>query len=77
MTKIKADVKRICDEQAEPGQRRPQDKCEGRELLISFRTATGQKPQCIIIYRDGESEGQFYQIYSMSLMLFASMGLQF
>ena len=58
-----------------------------RELLISFRKATGQKPQRIIfyryysslvllsravcavvpnkffsIYRDGVSEGQFYQV---------------
>ncbi|KAM0923115.1 hypothetical protein ACQ4PT_005689 [Festuca glaucescens] len=33
-----------------------------RELLISFRKATGQKPQRIIFYRDGVSEGQFYQV---------------
>eukprot|EP00268_Persea_americana_P054733 TRINITY_DN629_c0_g1_i2.p1 TRINITY_DN629_c0_g1~~TRINITY_DN629_c0_g1_i2.p1 ORF type:complete len:1112 (-),score=207.79 TRINITY_DN629_c0_g1_i2:475-3810(-) len=33
-----------------------------RELLISFRRATGQKPQRIIFYRDGVSEGQFYQV---------------
>ncbi|RWR90514.1 Argonaute/Dicer protein [Cinnamomum micranthum f. kanehirae] len=33
-----------------------------KELLISFRRATGQKPQRIIFYRDGVSEGQFYQI---------------
>ncbi|XP_051136528.1 protein argonaute 1-like [Andrographis paniculata] len=32
------------------------------ELLISFRRATGQKPQRIIFYRDGVSEGQFYQV---------------
>ncbi|KAH1047809.1 hypothetical protein J1N35_038593 [Gossypium stocksii] len=32
------------------------------ELLISFRRATGHKPQCIIFYRDGVSEGQFYQV---------------
>ncbi|KAI3885098.1 hypothetical protein MKW98_002490 [Papaver atlanticum] len=37
MTKIKADVKRICDEQAEPGQRRPQDKCEGNSLSLSVQ----------------------------------------
>ncbi|XP_026666285.1 protein argonaute 1A-like isoform X2 [Phoenix dactylifera] len=33
-----------------------------RELLISFKKATGQKPQRIIFYRDGVSEGQFYQV---------------
>ncbi|KAL5224356.1 hypothetical protein ABZP36_010995 [Zizania latifolia] len=33
-----------------------------RELLISFERATGQKPQRIIFYRDGVSEGQFYQV---------------
>ncbi|KAK6925448.1 Protein argonaute, Mid domain [Dillenia turbinata] len=33
-----------------------------RELLISFWRATGQKPQRIIFYRDGVSEGQFYQV---------------
>ncbi|KAG0494134.1 hypothetical protein HPP92_005128 [Vanilla planifolia] len=33
-----------------------------RELLISFRRATGEKPQRIIFYRDGVSEGQFYQV---------------
>jgi eukaryotic translation initiation factor 2C len=33
-----------------------------RELLISFRKATGQKPLRIIFYRDGVSEGQFYQV---------------
>ncbi|CAN6481470.1 unnamed protein product [Victoria cruziana] len=33
-----------------------------KELLISFRRATGQKPQQIIFYRDGVSEGQFYQV---------------
>ncbi|XP_042065411.1 protein argonaute 10-like isoform X2 [Salvia splendens] len=32
-----------------------------RDLLVSFRKATGQKPQRIIFYRDGVSEGQFYQ----------------
>ncbi|KAF8364827.1 hypothetical protein HHK36_033197 [Tetracentron sinense] len=32
------------------------------EHLISFRRATGQKPQRIIFYRDGVSEGQFYQV---------------
>ncbi|KAF9617010.1 hypothetical protein IFM89_033080 [Coptis chinensis] len=33
-----------------------------RELLISFRKATGQKPLRIIFYRDGVSDGQFYQV---------------
>ncbi|XP_077246982.1 protein argonaute 1A-like [Tasmannia lanceolata] len=33
-----------------------------KDLLISFRRATGQKPQRIIFYRDGVSEGQFYQV---------------
>ncbi|XP_058086966.1 protein argonaute 1A-like [Magnolia sinica] len=32
-----------------------------KELLISFHRATGQKPQQIIFYKDGVSEGQFYQ----------------
>lgn len=33
-----------------------------KELLISFRRATGEKPLRIIFYRDGVSEGQFYQV---------------
>lgn len=33
-----------------------------KELLISFRRATGRKPERIIFYRDGVSEGQFYQV---------------
>ncbi|KAJ8490512.1 hypothetical protein OPV22_012233 [Ensete ventricosum] len=33
-----------------------------KELLVSFKRATGQKPQRIIFYRDGVSEGQFYQV---------------
>ncbi|XP_024545686.1 protein argonaute PNH1 isoform X2 [Selaginella moellendorffii] len=33
-----------------------------RELLISFRSASGYKPGRIIFYRDGVSEGQFYQV---------------
>ncbi|CAA0826626.1 Protein argonaute 1 [Striga hermonthica] len=37
------------------------------ELLISFRRATGQKPQRIIFYRDGVSEGQFYQVLLFEL----------
>ncbi|KAJ7570729.1 hypothetical protein O6H91_01G133100 [Diphasiastrum complanatum] len=33
-----------------------------RELLLSFHKATGRKPRRIIFYRDGVSEGQFYQV---------------
>ncbi|XP_047337741.1 protein argonaute PNH1-like [Impatiens glandulifera] len=33
-----------------------------RELLLSFQKATGQKPMRIIFYRDGVSDGQFYQV---------------
>ncbi|XAR66951.1 hypothetical protein NMG60_11013346 [Bertholletia excelsa] len=33
-----------------------------RELLLSFQKATGQKPLRIIFYRDGVSDGQFYQV---------------
>uniref|UniRef100_A0A2N9G3P1 Piwi domain-containing protein n=1 Tax=Fagus sylvatica TaxID=28930 RepID=A0A2N9G3P1_FAGSY len=33
-----------------------------RELLLSFQKATGQKPLRIIIFRDGVSDGQFYQV---------------
>ncbi|KAF8407508.1 hypothetical protein HHK36_006642 [Tetracentron sinense] len=33
-----------------------------KELLVSFHRATGKKPQRIIFYRDGVSEGQFYQV---------------
>ncbi|KAL1810666.1 hypothetical protein ACET3Z_020731 [Daucus carota] len=33
-----------------------------KELLISFRRSTGKKPERIIFYRDGVSEGQFYQV---------------
>jgi eukaryotic translation initiation factor 2C len=33
-----------------------------RELLISFREATGQKPLRIIFYRNGVSGCQFYQV---------------
>ncbi|CAA3003315.1 argonaute 1 [Olea europaea subsp. europaea] len=38
-----------------------------KELLISFRRATGHKPQRIIFYRDGVSEGQFYQVLLFEL----------
>ncbi|KAM0946817.1 hypothetical protein DsansV1_C08g0079561 [Dioscorea sansibarensis] len=33
-----------------------------KELLLSFYQATNQKPQRIIFYRDGVSEGQFFQV---------------
>ncbi|KAM0886935.1 hypothetical protein ACQ4PT_029393 [Festuca glaucescens] len=33
-----------------------------RELLISFKRSTREKPQRILFYRDGVSEGQFYQV---------------
>ncbi|KAJ4705271.1 Argonaute family protein [Melia azedarach] len=33
-----------------------------RELLIAFKTRTNEKPQRIIFYRDGVSEGQFSQV---------------
>ncbi|KAK1426252.1 hypothetical protein QVD17_14922 [Tagetes erecta] len=33
-----------------------------RELLISFKKATGHKPHRIIFYRDGVSEGQFNEV---------------
>nr|GMD24125.1 eukaryotic translation initiation factor 2C [Ipomoea batatas] len=33
-----------------------------RELLIEFRKSTGRKPERIIFYRDGVSEGQFCQV---------------
>ncbi|CAO2822761.1 unnamed protein product [Amaranthus hypochondriacus] len=33
-----------------------------RELLLSFKKATGQKPLRIIFYRDGVSDGQFYHV---------------
>ncbi|CAA2987634.1 argonaute 10 [Olea europaea subsp. europaea] len=38
-----------------------------RDLLVSFRKSTGQKPQRIIFYRDGVSEGQFYQVLLFEL----------
>ncbi|XP_044950793.1 protein argonaute 1C-like [Hordeum vulgare subsp. vulgare] len=38
-----------------------------RELLISFKKSTGEKPQRIIFYRDGVSEGQFYQVLLFEL----------
>ncbi|CAH9052994.1 unnamed protein product [Cuscuta europaea] len=38
-----------------------------KELLMSFRRATGYKPERIIFYRDGVSEGQFYQVLLFEL----------
>ncbi|KAF6173400.1 hypothetical protein GIB67_027095 [Kingdonia uniflora] len=38
-----------------------------RDLMVSFRKATGQKPLRIIFYRDGVSEGQFYQVLLFEL----------
>lgn len=38
-----------------------------RDLLVAFRKATGQKPLRIIFYRDGVSEGQFYQVLLFEL----------
>ncbi|CAK8538743.1 unnamed protein product [Lathyrus sativus] len=38
-----------------------------KELLISFRRETGRRPQRIIFYRDGVSEGQFYQVLLFEL----------
>ncbi|RLM99379.1 protein argonaute 1B-like [Panicum miliaceum] len=46
-----------------------------KELLISFRRATGQKPQRIIFYRDGVSEGQFYQVLLYELDAIRKTGL--
>ncbi|CAM6082414.1 unnamed protein product [Calypogeia fissa] len=43
-------------------QRGPQSGGMIKELLMSFKKATSQKPQRIIFYRDGVSEGQFYQV---------------
>ena len=72
-----------------------------RELLISFRRATGQKPQRIIFYRflslligtfsdndsqyikprttfrDGVSEGQFYQVLLYELDAIRKVNLIF
>ncbi|KAI5680658.1 hypothetical protein M9H77_01885 [Catharanthus roseus] len=33
-----------------------------RELLLAFKKSTGCKPLRIIFYRDGVSDGQFYQV---------------
>ncbi|KAG9147437.1 hypothetical protein Leryth_020420 [Lithospermum erythrorhizon] len=38
-----------------------------KELLVSFRRTTGHKPERIIFYRDGVSEGQFYQVLLFEL----------
>ncbi|KAL6633239.1 hypothetical protein ACP70R_025910 [Stipagrostis hirtigluma subsp. patula] len=49
-----------------------------RELLISFKRSTGEKPQRIIFYRDGVSEGQFYQVllYELSAIRKACASLE-
>ncbi|XP_020258663.1 LOW QUALITY PROTEIN: protein argonaute MEL1-like [Asparagus officinalis] len=49
-----------------------------RELLISFRRATNQKPHRIIFYRDGVSEGQFSQVllYEMDAIRKACQSLE-
>ncbi|CAN0926255.1 Protein argonaute MEL1 [Linum grandiflorum] len=44
------------------GQSQPKHGGMIRELLISFRRATGHKPGRIIFYRDGVSEGQFSHV---------------
>ncbi|KAL0457143.1 UNVERIFIED_CONTAM: protein argonaute 10 [Sesamum latifolium] len=48
-----------------------------RDLLVSFRKATGQKPQRIIFYRDGVSEGQFYQVLLFELDAIRKVSLCF
>ncbi|KAF3781924.1 argonaute 10 protein [Nymphaea thermarum] len=50
-----------------------------RDLLISFRKATGQKPLRIIFYRDGVSEGQFYQVllFELDAIRKVNMGAHF
>lgn len=49
-----------------------------KELLISFRRSTGHKPQRIIFYRDGVSEGQFYQVllYELDAIRMACASLE-
>ncbi|XP_050370063.1 protein argonaute 5 [Argentina anserina] len=49
-----------------------------RELFISFRRSTGQKPHRIIFYRDGVSEGQFSQVllYEMDAIRRACASLE-
>ncbi|CAL5020404.1 unnamed protein product [Urochloa decumbens] len=49
-----------------------------RELLISFKKSTGEKPERIIFYRDGVSEGQFYQVllYELSAIRKACASLE-
>ncbi|KAK3019755.1 hypothetical protein RJ639_004201, partial [Escallonia herrerae] len=49
-----------------------------REHLIAFRKSTGQKPQRIIFYRDGVSEGQFNQVllYEMDAIRKACVSLE-
>ncbi|RZB74928.1 Protein argonaute 5 isoform B [Glycine soja] len=49
-----------------------------RELLRAFRLSTNQKPERIIFYRDGVSEGQFSQVllYEMDAIRRACASLQ-
>ncbi|KAL7173807.1 hypothetical protein ACSBR2_033131 [Camellia fascicularis] len=49
-----------------------------RDMLISFRRSTGQKPCRIIFYRDGVSEGQFNQVllYEMDAIRKACVSLE-
>ncbi|XVE59481.1 hypothetical protein DITRI_Ditri05aG0049300 [Diplodiscus trichospermus] len=49
-----------------------------RELLVAFFKSTGQKPQRIIFFRDGVSEGQFSQVllYEMDAIRKACASLQ-
>ncbi|CAK9150489.1 unnamed protein product [Ilex paraguariensis] len=49
-----------------------------RELLIAFRKSTGHKPDRIIFYRDGVSEGQFSQVllYEMDAIRKACVSLE-
>nr|CAB3504825.1 unnamed protein product [Digitaria exilis] len=49
-----------------------------RDLLISFRKSTGLRPERIIFYRDGVSEGQFSQVllYEMDAIRKACASLE-
>ncbi|KAI4369656.1 hypothetical protein MLD38_018077 [Melastoma candidum] len=48
-----------------------------RDLLLSFRKATGQKPLRIIFYRDGVSEGQFLSVLLYELDAIRKVILRF
>ncbi|WJX44066.1 argonaute 5 [Trifolium repens] len=49
-----------------------------RELIISFYKSTGRKPERIIFYRDGVSEGQFNQVllYEMDAIRKACVSIE-